>query len=188
MKKWVIGSLLVCAVIVTGSYINNKNNTREHTKVASSDEMHTIYKNGLPEIEKLFTDNKIEYKELENADNSFEGKTIIEYVSSDNNAKVIHAKYGLVINENKEAVSIIEILNIKNEIKGKEFKFEDTNFYKIHKILIPEIDNIANINNQIKERYKSLDIFNVEDIPNGKTIEKISIGKDNIEYTLIINR
>ena len=72
-------------------------------------------------------------------------------------------------------------------MKTKEFKFEDTEFYKLKNILIPEVNNIDEINEKVNEGYKNLTSIKSIDIENGNIKESILLGSDRLVYTVIIN-
>ena len=72
-------------------------------------------------------------------------------------------------------------------MKTKEFKFEDTEFYKLKNILISEINNIDEINEKINEAYKKLTSTGRVEIKNGNITEKFILGDNSLVYDIIIN-
>ena len=79
-------------------------------------------------------------------------------------------------------------LNVNDdEMKTKEFKFEDTEFYKLKNILIPEVNNIDEINRKLNEAYKNLTSSKGIDFENENIKERILLGENTLVYTIIIN-
>ena len=72
-------------------------------------------------------------------------------------------------------------------MKTKEFKFEDTEFYKLKNILIPEVNNIDEINRKLNEAYKNLTSSKGIDFENENIKERILLGENTLVYTIIIN-
>lgn len=71
-------------------------------------------------------------------------------------------------------------------MKSKEFKFEDTEFYKLHNILIPEVKNTDEINEKVNDTYKTLTSIDRIEIENGKVKETIVLGDNCIDYIITI--
>ena len=74
-----------------------------------------------------------------------------------------------------------------DEMKAKEFKFEDTEFYKLKNILIPELDNLDEINEKVNKAYKNLTSLESVKIESENIEERILLGDNSIVYTVIIN-
>ena len=72
-------------------------------------------------------------------------------------------------------------------MKAKEFKFEETEFYKLKNILIPEINNIDGINKKVNEGYKNLTSVESIGFKNENIKETILLGSNRLVYTVIIN-
>ena len=160
-------------------------------KKRSSDEMYEFYNSTVEEVGKLLKENNIDYKE-KNKNDKYDGKTSIEYENS--NQKAINeftiGRYGIAFDENDEILYISSRMNLNvndEEMKAKEFKFEETEFYKLKNILIPEINNIDGINKKVNEGYKNLTSTKSIDIENENIQENIFLGNNMLVYTIIIN-
>ena len=115
-------------------------------KKRSSDEMYELYTSKLEEVEKFFKENNIDFKEDQsNKNKKYDGTVSISYENSDDNAKYSVAGYGIAFNSDGEIKSIsagITLNVIDEEMKNKKFKFEETEFYKLHNILVPDITTL----------------------------------------------
>ncbi|MDY4253013.1 MAG: hypothetical protein SPH93_15860 [Clostridium sp.] len=160
-------------------------------KKRSSDEMYDLYTSKLEEVEKFFKENNIDFKEDQsNKNKKYDGTVSISYENSDDNAKYSVAGYGIAFNSDGEIKSIsagITLNVIDEEMKTKKFKFEDTEFYKLHNILISDINNTDEINNKVNEAYKGLTSLDKVEIENGKIKESLLLGDNRLVYTIIIN-
>ena len=161
-------------------------------KKRSSDEMYELYASKLEEVEKLFKENNIDYKEKNNND-KYNGKTSISYENSSQKAinELTIARYGIAFDNDGEALYISAKMNLninEEEMKTKEFKFEDTELFKLTTILIPDIKSEEEINEKINNYYKNGgDSVEVIDIENGKVIQSISLTNSYIDYIIKIN-
>ena len=154
--------------------------------------MYELYASKLEEVEKLFKENNIDYKEKNNND-KYNGKTSISYENSSQKAinELTIARYGIAFDNDGEALYISAKMNLninEEEMKTKEFKFEDTELFKLTTILIPDIKSEEEINEKINNYYKNGgDSVEVIDIENGKVIQSISLTNSYIDYIIKIN-
>ena len=160
-------------------------------KKRSSDEMYEFYNSTVEEVGKLLKENNIDYKE-KNKNDKYDGKTSIEYENS--NQKAINeftiGRYGIAFDENDEILYISSRMNLNvndEEMKAKEFKFEETEFYKLHNILVPDIKNTEEINEKINATYKELTSTERVVFENGNIEERFLLGDNSLTYTIIIN-
>ena len=170
---------------------NNEVVTKEEKK-RSSDEMYDLYTSKLEEVEKLFKENNITVEEESDERNKkYDGKISIRFEDSDieNIGEFPVVGYGLSFKDNGEIsyISAKMVLNVNDDMKSKEFKFEDTEFYKLHNILIPEIKNADEINQKVNEAYKDLTSLGQVDIENGNIKESIILGDNSMDYIILIN-
>lgn len=201
MKKVLVGILILTlnfGVVGCGNKKNSLPNTgaisqeeNEKDKKRSSDEMYELYTSKLDEVEKLFKENNIDFKEKKREKNKkYDGKVSIVYENSNEDAKFSVAGYGIAFEDTGEIkyISAEITLNVKDdEVKNKEFKFEDTEFYKLHNILISDIKNKDEINKKVNDAYKDLTSLKKIEIENGNVKEKIILGDNRIDYAIIIN-
>ena len=157
----------------------------------SDDEMYEFYTSTVEEVGKLFKENNIPYEE-KNKNSKYNGKTSIEYENSSQESinEFTIARYGIAFDTNGDLVFITSRLSLNvndDEMKTKEFKFEDTEFYKLKNILISEINNIDEINEKINEAYKKLTSTGRVEIKNGNITEKFILGDNSLVYDIIIN-
>ena len=162
-------------------------------KKRSSDEMYDLYTSKLEEVYKLFKENNITVEEESDERNKkYDGKISIRFEDSDieNIGEFPVVGYGLSFKDNGEIsyISAKMVLNVNDDdMKSKEFKFEDTEFYKLHNILIPEIKNADEINQKVNEAYKDLTSLGQVDIENGNIKESIILGDNSMDYIILIN-
>ena len=175
---------------------NNEVVTQEESneqKKRSSDEMYDLYTSKLEEVEKLFKENNINFQEVSIKKNKkYDGKVSIRFEDNDveNIGEFPVAGYGLSFEDNGEIlyISAKMVLNVNDDdMKSKEFKFEDTEFYKLHNILIPEIKNADEINQKVNEAYKDLTSLGQVDIENDNIKESIILGDNSMDYIILIN-
>ena len=142
---------------------------------------------------KLFKENNINFQEVSIKKNKkYDGKVSIRFEDNDveNIGEFPVAGYGLSFEDNGEIlyISAKMVLNVNDDdMKSKEFKFEDTEFYKLHNILIPEIKNADEINQKVNEAYKDLTSLGQVDIENGNIKESIILGDNSMDYIILIN-
>ncbi|MDY4253012.1 MAG: hypothetical protein SPH93_15865 [Clostridium sp.] len=156
----------------------------------SDDEMYDLYTSKLEDIEKIFKENNIDFKDKKNTD-KYDGKTGITYEDSDkdNVGEFSIADYNLYFDEEGSVrnISLQISVNVNDdEMKTKEFKFEDTEFYKLKNILIPEINNIDEINKKVNEGYKNGTSTGSIKFENENVQERILLGDNMLVYTVII--
>ena len=175
---------------------NNSNEvvTQEESKEEkkrSSDEMYEFYNSTVEEVGKLLKENNIDYKE-KNKNDKYDGKTSIEYENS--NQKAINeftiGRYGIAFKENDEIKYLTARLSLNvndEEMKAKEFKFEETEFYKLHNILAPNLKNTDEINEKVNAAYKKLTSIDRIEVENGNVKESFSLGDNSLSYNIIIN-
>ncbi len=162
-------------------------------KKRSSDEMYDLYTSKLEEVYKLFKENNITVEEESDERNKkYDGTVSIRFEDSDieNIGEFPVVGYGLSFKDNGEIsyISAKMVLNVNDDdMKSKEFKFEDTEFYKLHNILIPEIKNADEINQKVNEAYKDLTSLGQVDIENGNIKESIILGDNSMDYIILIN-
>ena len=170
--------------------------TQEETKEndeRSSDEMYELYTSKLEEVQKFFKENNIDFKQGDNYKNTkYDGTTSITYENSDNNTvgEFVIAGYGISFDKDSNIRYISSRMSLivnDDEMKTKEFKFEETEFYKLKNILIPEVNNIDEINKKITEGYKNLTSSKGIDFENENIEERILLGENRLVYTIIIN-
>ena len=121
-----------------------------------------------------------------------EETTSITYENSDNNTvgEFVIAGYGISFDKDSNIRYISSRMSLivnDDEMKTKEFKFEETEFYKLKNILIPEVNNIDEINKKITEGYKNLTSSKGIDFENENIEERILLGENRLVYTIIIN-
>ena len=160
-------------------------------KKRSSDEMYKLYLSKVEEVGKLLKENNIAYEE-KNEKSKYNGITSIEYENSSQEAinEFTIGRYGIAFDENDEILYISSRMNLNvndEEMKAKEFKFEETEFYKLKNILIPEINNIDGINKKVNEGYKNLTSVESIGFKNENIKETILLGSNRLVYTVIIN-
>ena len=159
----------------------------------SDDEMYELYTSKLEEVEKLFEENNIDFKQENNYKNTkYDGKTTIAYENSDNDTvgEFSIGRYGISFDKDgsiRYISSRMSLIVNDDEMKTKEFKFEETEFYKLKNILIPEVNNIDEINKKITEGYKNLTSSKGIDFENENIEERILLGENRLVYTIIIN-
>ncbi len=157
----------------------------------SDDEMYDLYTSKLEDIEKIFKENNIDFKDKKNTD-KYDGKTGITYEDSDkdNVGEFSVASYNLYFDKEGSVkyISLQISVNVNDDdMKTKDFKFEETEFYKLKNILIPEIKNVDEINKKVNEGYKNLTSTQSIDIENENIEENIFLGNNMLVYTIIIN-
>ena len=157
----------------------------------SDDEMYDLYTSKLEEVEKVFKENNIDFKDKKNTD-KYDGKTGITYEDSnkDNVGEFSVADYNIYFDDENVRNIVLQIsLNVNDDdMKAKEFKFEETEFYKLKNILIPEINNIDGINKKVNEGYKNLTSVESIGFKNENIKETILLGSNRLVYTVIINQ
>ena len=159
----------------------------------SDDEMYELYTSKLEEIKKFFEENNIDFEQKDNYKNTkYDGTTSITYENSDNNTvgEFVIAGYGISFDKDSNIRYISSRMSLTvndDEMKTKEFKFEETEFYKLKNILIPEVNNIDEINKKITEGYKNLTSSKGIDFENENIEERILLGENRLVYTIIIN-
>ena len=167
-----------------------KEEAKENDK-RSDEEMYEFYTSTVEVVGKLFKENNIAYEE-KNKNSKYDGKTSISYEDSNKDAvgEISVAGYGLAFEENGDIMFISAQISINvndDEMKAKDFKIEETEFYKLKNILIPEINNIDEINKKVNEGYKNLTSTKSIDIENENIEENIFLGSNRLVYTIIIN-
>ena len=159
----------------------------------SSDEMYELYASKVDDVEKLFEENNLNFEFKNDKNNKkYDEKVVLAYEDSskDNLGEISVANFGLLFDEKGEILYMSSRISLNvndDEMKTKEFKFEDTEFYKLKNILIPEVNNIDEINEKVNEGYKNLTSIKSIDIENGNIKESILLGSDRLVYTVIIN-
>ena len=159
----------------------------------SSDEMYELYTSKLEEVQKFFKENNIDFKQGDNYKNTkYDGTTSIAYENSDNDTvgEFSIGRYGISFDKDGSIryISSRMSLNVNDEeMKTKEFKFEETEFYKLHNILAPDVKNTDEINNKVNEGYEKLISTESIEIENGKVEENILLGENMLVYTIIIH-
>ena len=159
----------------------------------SSDEMYELYASKVEEVEKLFKENNLNFEVKSNRNNKkYDDKVSLMYEdgNKDNAGEIPLAGYGASFDTNGDIVFISAeiVLNVNDEeMKTKEFKFEETEFYKLHNILIPDIKNTDEINEKVNDTYKNLTSIDRVELYNGKVKETIVLGDNRIDYIIIIN-
>ena len=152
--------------------------------------MYDLYTSKLEEVEKVFKENNIDFKDKKNTD-KYDGKTGITYEDSnkDNVGEFSVADYNIYFDDENVRNIVLQIsLNVNDDdMKAKEFKFEETEFYKLKNILIPEINNIDEINKKVNEGYKNLTSVESIGLKNENIKETILLGSNRLVYTVIIN-
>ena len=205
MKRLMILGLVSCLSVTTlvgcgkkeevasgTNQVTTQEESKEETKEEkrSSDEMYDLYTSKLNEVEKFFEDNNIDFKEDEiNRNKKYDGTVSISYENSDDNEEYSIAGYGIAFEENGEISYITARLamNVNDEeMKSKEFKFEETEFYKFKNILIPEIKNTDEINDKVNSTYKNLTSIDRIEIENGNIKEIFLLGDNTLVYDIII--
>ncbi|WP_291632063.1 hypothetical protein [Clostridium sp.] len=206
MKKTLIALIIFTLSIGVVGCTSDKEETTSNTNEVvtqeeskeedkrSSDEMYELYISKLDEVEKLFKENNLDFKEKNDDKNKkYDEKVSITYEDSnkDSVGEIPVALYGLSFEDNGDISFIASkiTLNVNgDEIKNKEFKFEDTEFYKLTNILIPDIGNEEEINKKVNDYYKN-DGASIEviDIENGKIKQSIAVTQSYIDYIITIN-
>ena len=159
----------------------------------SDDEMYELYTSKLEEVQKFFKENNIDFKQGDNYKNTkYDGTTSIAYENSDNDTvgEFSIGRYGISFDKDgsiRYISSRMSLIVNDDEMKTKEFKFEETEFYKLKNILIPEVNNIDEINKKITEGYKNLTSSKGIDFENENIEERILLGENRLVYTIIIN-
>jgi len=174
------------------SEVVTQEETKENDK-RSSDEMYELYASKVNDVEKLFEENNLNFKVKNDKYNKkYDEKISLVYEDSNKDAvgEISVAGYGLAFEENGDIMFISAQISINvndDEMKTKDFKIEETEFYKLKNILIPEINNIDEINKKVNEGYKNLTSTKSIDIENENIQENIFLGSNRLVYTIIIN-
>ena len=160
-------------------------------KKRSSDEMYKLYLSKVEEVGKLLKENNIAYEE-KNEKSKYNGITSIEYENSSQEAinEFTIGRYGIAFDNDSAIKYISSQMTLKvneEETKNKEFKFEDTEFYKLHSILIPDIKNSTEIDQKVNAVYKDLTSIETIEFEYDNITERIVLGDNRIDYTIIIN-
>ena len=159
----------------------------------SSDEMYELYASKVDDVEKLFEENNLNFEFKNDKNNKkYDEKVVLAYEDSskDNLGEISVANFGLLFDEKGEILYMSSRISLNvndDEMKTKEFKFEDTEFYKLKNILIPEVNNIDEINRKLNEAYKNLTSSKGIDFENENIKERILLGENTLVYTIIIN-
>ena len=159
----------------------------------SDDEMYELYESKLEDMEKLFKENNIDFKEVKsNKNTKYDGYKTISYENSETDTvgEFVIATYGISFDKDSSIRYITSRMSLNvndDEMKTKEFKFEDTEFYKLKNILISEVNNIDEINRKLNEAYKNLTSSKGIDFENENIKERILLGENTLVYTIIIN-
>ena len=159
-------------------------------KKRSSDEMYEFYNSTVEEVGKLLKENNIDYKE-KNKNDKYDGKTSIEYENS--NQKAINeftiGRYGIAFDENDEIKYLVARLSLNvndEEMKSKGFKFEETEFYKLHNILAADVKNTDEINEKVNAAYKKLTSTERVEVVSGNIEERLLLGDNSLVYDIAI--
>ena len=161
-------------------------------KKRSSDEMYELYASKVEDVEKFFKENNLNFEVKNSRKNTkYDEKASLSYEDSSNNniGEFSVANYGASFEENGDIryISARMSLNVNDdEMKTKEFKFEDTEFSKLENILIPEINNIDEINKKVNEGYKNLTSTKTIELKNGNIKESFILGNNMLAYTVVI--
>ena len=156
----------------------------------SDDEMYEFYNSTVEEVGKLLKENNIDYKE-KNKNDKYDGKTSIEYENS--NQKAINeftiGRYGIAFDENDEIKYLVARLSLNvndEEMKSKGFKFEETEFYKLHNILAADVKNTDEINEKVNAAYKKLTSTERVEVVSGNIEERLLLGDNSLVYDIAI--
>lgn len=204
MKKTLIALIILTLSLGVVGCTSDKEETTSNSEVVtqeeskendkrSDDEMYELYTSKLEEIKKFFEENNIDFEQKDNYKNTkYDGTTSITYENSDNNTvgEFVIAGYGISFDKDSNIRYISSRMSLivnDDEMKTKEFKFEETEFYKLKNILIPEVNNIDEINKKITEGYKNLTSSKGIDFENENIEERILLGENRLVYTIIIN-
>ena len=159
-------------------------------KKRSTDEMYKFYNSTVEEVGKLLKENNIDYKE-KNKNDKYDGKTSIEYENS--NQKAINeftiGRYGIAFDENDEIKYLVARLSLNvndEEMKSKGFKFEETEFYKLHNILAADVKNTDEINEKVNAAYKELTSTERVEVVSGNIEERLLLGDNSLVYDIAI--
>ena len=159
----------------------------------SSDEMYELYASKVKDVEKLFKDNNFNYEFKNDKNNTkYDEKVTLVYEDSNKDAidEISVANFGLVFDKKGEVLYIGSTMSVNindDEMKTKEFKFEDTEFFKLKNILISEVNNIDEINKKVNEGYKNLTSTKTIEFEHGNIKESFLLGSNKLAYTIIIN-
>ena len=162
-------------------------------KKRSSDEMYELYASKVDDVEKLFEENNLNFEFKNDKNNKkYDEKISLVYEDSNKDAvgEISVAGYGLAFEENGDIMFISAQISMNvndEEMKSKEFKFEETEFYKLHNIIVPDIKNTDEINKKVNAAYKELTSLDKVELENGKVEETIVLGDNTINYIIIIN-
>ena len=173
------------------SEVVTQEETKENDK-RSSDEMYELYASKVEDVEKFFKENNINFEVKDSRKNTkYDEKVSLSYEDSSNNniGEFSVANYGVSFEENGDIryISSRMSLNVNDdEMKTKEFKFEDTEFSNLKNILIPEINNIDEINKKVNEGYKNLTSTKTIELKNGNIKESFILGNNMLAYTVVI--
>ena len=204
MRKTLIALIILTLSLGVVGCTSDKEETTSNSEVVtqeeskendkrSDDEMYELYTSKLEEIKKFFEENNIDFEQKDNYKNTkYDGTTSITYENSDNNTvgEFVIAGYGISFDKDSNIRYISSRMSLivnDDEMKTKEFKFEETEFYKLKNILIPEVNNIDEINKKITEGYKNLTSSKGIDFENENIEERILLGENRLVYTIIIN-
>ena len=155
--------------------------------------MYELYASKVDDVEKLFEENNLNFEFKNDKNNKkYDEKVVLAYEDSskDNLGEISVANFGLLFDEKGEILYMSSRISLNvndDEMKTKEFKFEDTEFYKLKNILIPEVNNIDEINRKLNEAYKNLTSSKGIDFENENIKERILLGENTLVYTIIIN-
>ena len=107
-------------------------------KKRSSDEMYELYASKVDDVENLFEENNLNFEFKNDKNNKkYDEKVVLAYEDSskDNLGEISVANFGLLFDEKGEILYMSSRISLNvndDEMKTKEFKFEDTEFYKLH--------------------------------------------------------
>lgn len=163
-------------------------NTESDKKI---EKLYNKYTELLPKVQTVLESNAIEYEVVENEIDDKKYSNYSSIIASEENevGKFTDISYNLGFNSKDEISDfrIVMFFNIDiDEIKSNGFKFEETMFNDIAKILIGDGIDYSETNNKINDLYDNdtEDII-INEYDNIK--EKITVSNNSIGYSITIN-
>lgn len=201
MNKKIIASLIMLATISLISCRNYKSDVNMPKEVQNlssytNKDMESLYTSNLETIENIFKSNSLSYEVKKDKSNKNIPASTTTWISFDSKSYKDYfnrADYKLNFDKNGEIIAIILHTNVGESSRynaNRNYEFRDSEFYKFHKALAPDIDITEEVNKKFTEIYKNIskDTLETIEITNGNIKESFTITKNKIDYTLIMYR
>lgn len=203
MRRKIIAMMIICMSIFnigcSGSKNQENENNNEQSQVESTDnemsqdEIYSLHKEIMPQIEELFASEGISFtKEKDDRNTKYEGYTKLNFSDTQNESAgaYTHAGYELCFEENGDirSIGITLYQNIDREnIKNNELKFEDSIFSKITSLVVDDELDYSEVNEDINYAIQNNDEDRVSTVYDNVG-ESIRANEKEIRYSLVIER